>query len=920
MKKHLILLLSLFMAGATAWAGRTTEEIGGNWQFTMQSGLDFNDIASVSDWETVTIPHTWNGLDGQDGGNNYYRGKCWYKKTFVVDKNADVYTIRFNGANMQTDVYLNGSFVGTHSGGYAAFTFDVTDALVDGSNELVVAVDNTRELYMAPLSADFTFCGGLLRTVDLIATSSVHVTTLDYGSPGVFLTQKSVSASNANVEILAEIRNASSASKNVSVRFNILDATDNAVYTDTKAVTINAGNTLNVTSDANIANPNLWQGKANPYLYKAVIEVVDGTEVVDKMVQNLGIRTVAVDPNNGFFLNGVSTPLRGVAMHEDRRDVGRAITDEDRKEDLDIMLEMGVNYFRLAHYQHGQFTYNYLDSLGIMCWTEVPMINFIRSAASFGTNVKQQLTELIKQNYNHPSIVCWGLCNEINYYSGEGYPSPVTLVGELNDLAHSLDATRFTTLAAMYSERATNWIPDAYSVNHYAGWYYDSIAKFGPWADEQHENHPDNPFGVSEYGAGGNPEQHDEEPTVPANYNTATSFHPEEYMTIYHEGHLQAINERPYLWATSVWAAYDFSSDGRGEGNNPGVNDKGLVTQDRQIRKDAYYYYKVNWNPEKMVYITSRRYTTRIREADNVKVYSNYDEVELIVNGVSIGTTTGTNYIFNWTLVPLQMGENEVIAIAKQGGVEVARDTVYWNRVDGSIDIPDGQWQVNFQKTGFTTPTGYMADEGDVYGNRGNGFSYGWNKSNTANTRTRTTGSYEPRFKSMVQIKNKQEFIWEMGVENGTYRVTVGAGDADYKDSYHSITAEGVNILQFVPNSDYVFNVGTGEVEVTDGRLTITTDNDASNAKICFVHITPITVGVNDLNAESFKLFPNPVREKVYVEGIGEQPKRICILGLNGACYIQKQVQDGDSVDMSALAAGRYLAVINGKSTIICKQ
>ena len=534
-------------------------------------------------------------------------------------------------------------------------------------------------------------------------------------------------------------------------------------------------------------------------------------------------------------------------------------------------------------------------------------------------NVKQQLTELIRQNYNHPSVVCWGLCNEINYYSGEGYPSPVTLVGELNDLAHSLDTTRFTTLAAMYSSRETNWIPDAYSVNHYAGWYYDSIEKFASWADGQHSDHPDNPFGVSEYGAGGNPEQHDEEPSAPANYNTSTPFHPEEYMTLYHEGHLQAINKRPYLWATSVWAAYDFSSDGRGEGSNPGVNDKGLVTQDRSVRKDAYYYYKVNWNPEKMVYITSRRYTERVREAVNVKVYSNYDEVELLVNGESAGTATGSDYIFKWNGVALRMGENEVIAVAKVDGVEAARDTVYWNRVEATMEIPDGTWKINFQKSGFSTPAGYMADEGKVYGSRQGGFTYGWDTDNSANTRTRT-GSYEPRFLSMIQMKNKQQYTWEMGVENGTYQVTAVCGDAGYKDSYHSLTAEGVNVLQFVPNSDFVFGAGTAEVTVSDGKLTVTTASDANNVKLCFLHITPLDVEVAERSALKAVAYPNPTDGLVRFAGLAPGVNQVSVLNADGALLMRRGLEEGETLDLSWLASGRYILVLNGKASVICKR
>ena len=669
--KQILCFLMMCYLSFSAYAQRVI--INDQWKFIKSENISFP-VNDWSAWTTVSLPHTWNGEDGQDGGSDYYRGTGWYMRSFVMDKediNKCIY-LRFGAANYATEVFLNGVSVGTHFGGYTAFAFDITSYVRYGvANQLLVKVSNAEGLAIPPLSADFTFFGGLIRGVELIKKDKIHITADDYGSAGAFIRQDKVTDDEAALTFTAKVRNTDKKPRKALIVCRIKDREGKVVQEEQQQVTLASSTTTPVSQCFQINHPHLWNGKKDPYLYAAEVEIKVGKEIVDQCRLPLGIRYFSVDPDKGFFLNGKSYPLRGVSLHEERRNRGNAISDTERKEDIDRMLEMGCNYLRLSHYQHGDFTYNYLDSLGIICWTETPVINQIKDTEEFAVNCENGLRSLIRQQYNHPSIVVWGVSNEINYRKG---PNPVPLIERLNKLVHQEDPIRLSTLAAMFSERPTNFITDVYSNNRYDGWYYNKVEEIGSFADQLHTKYPARCIGFSEYGAGAHPWQQEEGKGKP---DIDGDWHPEGFQTYFHEGYLKAIQQRPYLWSTSVWVGYDFASDTRHEGNQPGINDKGLITHDRQIKKDAYYFYKVNWNPAPMVYICERRFTKRSQPHTVVKLYSNCQKVTLKLNGEEIPLNVGENHIYLSDAVTLKPGKNLVEAIAYHDDKEW-KDTVVW--------------------------------------------------------------------------------------------------------------------------------------------------------------------------------------------------------------------------------------------------
>ena len=666
-----------FLGNVTTPA-RELIDLNDSWKFKKGNPSDVqNPSFDDSDWETITLPHTWNNLDGQDGGNDYYRGISWYRKREFIPSdyaNKKIF-IWFGSANRKANLYVNGKHIGEHTGGYAAFTFDITDAITTGKeNVIAVQVDNSATIDSPPLSADFTFCGGITRTAKLIITNRVHITPLDYGSPGVYITPSNITDKSAEVEIKSLIQNDNDASANPTISATILDDRGRVVNELSTTIEIPAGEQKNAVLKTTVLTPHLWNGRKDPYLYKVIVKVlVDGKEV-DEITQPLGFRYFYVNPKDGFFLNGKYYRLQGVAFHEDRQDKGIAISDNDRKEDLNLLLDMGCTFLRLSHYQHGQYTYDYCDQNGIVLWTEIPLINYISSSNEFTSNCQQQLVELIRQNYNHPSVFFWGLFNEIDLKPG---PNPTSLIQQLNILAHSEDPIRLTTAATLLNEKPINWIPDVLSWNKYMGWYVGNYNDFAGWIDNLHTSHPDTKIGVSEYGCGASIKHHKENPEKVVHNGP---WHPEEYQNLVHEAHWEAIKDRPYLWSTALWVGFDFASDGRAEGDVRGINDKGIITRDRKTLKDVHYYYKANWSAEPVLYISSRRFTERTNSLVEVKVYSNCDSVELLVNNSSYGTLTSDDRIFKWTNVKLGLGRNEI----KVKGVirnKVMLDSCIWNYI-----------------------------------------------------------------------------------------------------------------------------------------------------------------------------------------------------------------------------------------------
>ncbi len=672
----IFILINLSMTAAPA---RKEIPLNNNWKFSKGNfenafKISFDDSA----WQTVSLPHTWNNLDGQDGGT-YYRGPAWYRNSFSISKDLSgkqIY-IRFGAANMITDLYINDKFVGEHKGGYAAFVFDITKYVKPGNKNIIaVKVDNTsfkdsEEFQLAPLDADYTMDGGIYRKVNLIVTSGVHISLTDYASPGVFITQNNVSDDHADVSILTKLENDSKQNSNLKIKAVICDEEGKIIKEQTGEKKLNAGSASDFVQHFSINKPHLWNGRIDPYLYHVVVSLYRNKVLVDEIKQPLGLRYFKVDPDKGFFLNGKPYKLHGFCIHEDKKDEGRAITNYDRKQEMNYVMDIGATMVRLAHYQHGQEMYNLCDKNGIVVWTEIPLVNHIETTGAFAKNCEQQLKELIRQNYNHPSILFWGIFNELGNVKG---PDAASLVKNLNALAKKEDSTRYTTAAANIDNIAPEFVTDVLGLNKYFGWYNGKAEDLGPYLDKWHKEHPGRAIGLSEYGAGGSIYQHEENPKQP---KPGGPWHPEEYQTELHEIIWKEIQARPYIWFSTLWNGFEFASDSRREGFKPGINDKGIITQDHAVKKDAYFWYKVNWNPAPMVHITSKRFTVRDTSIITAKIYSNADEVELFVNGKSLGKTSSSDHRFIWKDVRLNSGSNDIKAEATINGKEYS-DECWW--------------------------------------------------------------------------------------------------------------------------------------------------------------------------------------------------------------------------------------------------
>ena len=576
-----------------------------NWLFSKTAEIPAD---LPSGWEEISLPHTWNAVDGQDGGNDYWRGTAVYCKEFERPtlESGGRAVLEFLGAAMTADVYVNGQRLAHHEGGYSTFRVDITDAL-QGENLLCVAVDNSNNDRVYPQKADFTFYGGLYRSVNLILVPENHFELCRDGAPGI------------NVTPVVRERNAA---VTVETWQNGEGSVTMTVAGMKKTVPSENGHAA---AEFFIENVRLWNGIEDPYLYEAKAEY-GGDEIRTKF----GCRTIGFDPEKGFLLNGSVYPLRGVSRHQDRKGLGNAITIREHREDMEFIREIGANTVRLAHYQHAQEFYDLCDEYGIIAWAEIPYIT--QHMPNGRENTLSQMRELIAQCYNHPSIVCWGLSNEITA-SGPVSEDLLDNHRALNDLCHAMDKTRPTTMAHVFMlEQESELIPiaDIGSYNLYFGWYLGELEQNDTFFDEYHRKYPNRVIGFSEYGADANPQYQSAHPEK-GDYS-------ESYQCVYHEHILKCIEARPYLWATHVWNLFDFAADGRDEGGKHGENQKGLVTFDRKLRKDAFYLYKAYWSKEPFVHLCGRRYADRTEEVTEIKVYSNQSEVTLLVDGKEVAS------------------------------------------------------------------------------------------------------------------------------------------------------------------------------------------------------------------------------------------------------------------------------------------
>lgn len=650
--------------------------INQNWKFireNMEQALekDFND----STWQSVNLPHTWNAIDGANGFA-FYKGACWYRKWFELsdlDHDNQLF-VEFNGANSVADVYVNGTHLGQHRGGYSTFRFDMTGMVEFGKpNLLAVRVDNTVFDDVYPQAADFTFYGGIYRDVNIISVNKVHIDLMDYGSQGVYITPQSVHAEEAKLNICTRLKNEDTVERKVRLWVDILDRDGVAVTYASREVFIPPAETSQIDLPAVIQKPNLWNGRKNPYLYEARVHIESFNEVIDETFIPFGVRFFSVSAENGFFLNGEHLPLNGVSRHQDRKDKGWAISHADHEEDLRLIKELGATSIRLAHYQHDQYFYNLCNREGMVLWAEIPFISVMSKNELEGINARSQMIELIRQNYNHPAIIFWGVQNEIQI--GGERPEVRRLVKELSELVKQEDPSRLSTLANVFftpDRDEFNFMTDLVGYNKYYGWYTGKAEDFSRWCDKFHRTNPTRPLCISEYGAEGIIQYHNDDPKV--------NDYSEEYHALYHETVWNIFSTRPYLWGTYVWNMFDFGANIRDEGGVKGRNNKGLVTYDRKIKKDAYYMYKAHWSNEKFVHITGKRYIDRADQAIHVKVYSNCAQVTLFINGVQSSQQTAEEKIFIFKNIPLQAGLNEISVVGNSAGQEYC-DRAFFNRV-----------------------------------------------------------------------------------------------------------------------------------------------------------------------------------------------------------------------------------------------
>lgn len=658
---RLVSVVLFMLYGMSMFAQRQDILLNNDWNFRfshqVQKGTEVR----------VDLPHTWNAQDALSGKIDYKRGIGNYEKNLFIrpEWKGKRLFIRFEGVNNIADVFINRRHIGEHRGGYGAFIFEITGKVEYGKeNSILVRVNNGEQLDIMPLVGDFNFYGGIYRDVHLLITDETCISPLDYASPGVRLIQDSVSHRYAKVRAIVDLSNGSSGNQEVELNVRLLDG-QRVVKEGTKNVNLSGNEVMQQELTFEIDQPHLWNGRQDPFLYQAEVTLFRNGQMVDRVTQPLGLRFYRIDPDKGFFLNGKHLPLQGVCRHQDRSEVGNALRPQHHEEDVALMLEMGVNAVRLAHYPQATYFYDLMDKNGIIVWAEIPFVGpggyndkgFVDLPA-FRANGKEQLKELIRQHYNHPSICVWGLFNELT----ELGDNPVEYIKKLNVLAHQEDTTRPTT-SASNQMGDLNFITDAIAWNRYDGWYGGTPADLGKWLDRMHKDHPKICIAISEYGAGASiyHQQDSLVKTVPTSW-----WHPENWQTYYHIENWKTISSRPYVWGSFVWNMFDFGAAHRTEGDRPGINDKGLVTFDRKVRKDAFYFYKANWNREEpMLYLTGKRNTVRTQRLQTITAFTNQAGAELFVNGKSYGKTTPDSYaILEWKNMELQPGENEIKVVS----------------------------------------------------------------------------------------------------------------------------------------------------------------------------------------------------------------------------------------------------------------
>lgn len=673
MKVWLSLLITGVVLTGTATVAATREVIPFNTGWTFNYVFDHN--KNLAD-QPITIPHTWNAKEVMQKAS-YQRTSGVYRNELFAPAswaNKRVF-LYFEGVNSVADVFINKKYAGQHKGGYTSFVFELTGLLkYEEKNLITVMAGNTYRLDVLPLNGDFNIFGGIHRPVSLLITEKNCISPLDHGAPGVYISQQLVTKEQA----VLKIKTVLSLQKkgNYQVKISFYDSASQLLLEKFSGVSGPSNDQTII-----IKNPHLWQGKEDPYLYRMDITLLDNGKEIDKLTQQTGLRYFSADPGKGFFLNGKPYDLHGVGYHEDTYGKGSAYRKEDYDTDIKLFNEIGLTAVRLTHYPHGKPIYDLCDKNGIILWTEIPLIGFGGHVGGGYVNnkelhqhIKEMLEEMIKQNYNHPSIICWGLMNELK----TDFDDPAPFIRELHTLAKKLDPTRYTVIADFLDATPFEKIPDLISWNKYYGWYGGTVNDIGSWLDARHQSLPNTPIGISEYGAGGSMKHHSDKLLQP---RPDSSYHPEEWQTYFHENYWRQFKQRPYLWSKFIWVFADFSSNIRAEGDTIGINDKGLVTYDKKQKKDAFYFYKANWSKEPVVYIAEKRFINRTNAVSYIKVYSNCDIVACTFNGKPLTPVKPDELgMVIWKNITLQPGINTIEVTASKGET-VYKDAAAWNLV-----------------------------------------------------------------------------------------------------------------------------------------------------------------------------------------------------------------------------------------------
>ncbi|MDE1191149.1 MAG: glycoside hydrolase family 2 TIM barrel-domain containing protein [Arachidicoccus sp.] len=675
----LIGLICFFFNSNFAQAGRDIIPINQDWQFVKNPDSNKRVQQITQGWERVNIPHTWNNVDMQTG-KNFYAGDAYYKKTFPANdswKDKRIF-IRFEGVGQIADVYINNKFVGEHKGSYSAFCFEIGYALrFDSVNILTVKVNNTPRKDIIPINNFlFPIYGGIYRPVSLILTNRLNITTTDYASPGVYISQKNVSEQSADVDVKIKLENVLHITRQVVFRTSLYDEKNNLIQKQDQNITVLPQGRQSFVQPLHIANPHLWNGRKDPYLYKVVTGIFDGNTLIDEVTQPLGIRSFKIILGKGFYLNNKPYRLYGVCRHQDIWSYGNALSNAQHDSDMAMIKEIGATSIRFGHYQQNERVYDDCDSIGFLVWTEIPYVNAVSGQESY--NAEQQMTELIRQNYNHPSIYCWGTSNEVYGKTPQDYTSQ--LISSLNDIAKTEDPNRYSISTNGYGEinRPENFNTDLQGINRYFGWYDGKMGDLEQWIDKVEKNYPDINVAIAEYGAEANiAQQNESDILMPPKYDG--QYFPENYQTKTHEVQWGIIEKHPYLFATYIWNMFDFATPLWNHGGVPARNMKGLVTFDRKTKKDAFYWYKANWSEEPVVYITGRRDSLRQSQVTDVSVYSNISAPELSINGKKVmDYTIGyTNVDYVFKHIQLKKGINIIKATGNKNGKKYT-DEIKW--------------------------------------------------------------------------------------------------------------------------------------------------------------------------------------------------------------------------------------------------